>query len=173
MVPTRGGSHGPGHVRRWLDGITLEPGPIVQSWMNLAFCFSWLQTPQAMVLFWLRNTFVHDILLTGLEEGLPSRSRELQRARRNGRGNERRGGAFGNRNRMSFIASYPAIIAAQKGRLGNASAQNRAQVKQYRYVICCLGCVFPAGAVLQISSLFTSSLGHRKTVNILPIFSYL
>ena len=81
------------------------------------------KAPQAMVLFWLRNTFVHDILLTGLEEGLPSRSRELQRARRNGRGNERRGGAFGNRNRMSFTASYPAIIAAQKGRLGNASAQ--------------------------------------------------
>lgn len=82
---------------------------------------------------------------------MPSRSRELQRARRNGRGNERRGGAFGNRNRMSFTASCPAIIAAQKGRLGNASAQNTAQVKQYRCVICCLGCVFPAGAVLQTS----------------------
>ena len=156
----------------WMASLWSQGQLFSLEWICLSVLVDY-KAPQAMVLFWLRNTFVHDILLTGLEEGLPSRSRELHRARRNGRGNERRGGAFGNRNRMSFIASYPAIIAAQKGRLGNASAQNRAQVKQYRYVICCLGCVFPAGAVLQISSLFTSSLGHRKTVNILPIFSYL
>ena len=182
MVPMWGGSHSPGHVRRWLDGITLGPGPIVKSLMNLAFCFrdSHLdyKAPQVMVLFWLRNTLVHKMLLTRLEEGLPSRSRELQRARRKGGGNGRIWEAFGNRHHMSFSASYPALIAAQKGCLGNAPAQNRAQVRQYRCVVLSGMCVCVCcrqGLCCKHLVLLTSSVGHRsqETVNILPILSYL
>ena len=97
-----------------------------------------------------------------------------QRARRKRTGNGRKWGAFGNRKSMSFAASYPAIIAIHKGHLGNASAQKRAQIKQYRGAVCCLGCVdvyvLGRGDAANILVLFTFSLGHWKSTNIPPIF---
>lgn len=167
--PTGGGSysHGRGEeLTRW-QGFQARAGCATlnksSSHSASEIVMLIIKLSRLVVLFWLGNTLVYEVLRTGLEEHLPSRIGKGQRERQGEMGRNEGGWKI----ERPFVEMCPAINCCAQRCLRNVYLNSIGE----ECVVCptCL-CMSLAREMPWPCSQFPRSMDHRKNANTLTVF---